>query len=97
MHTARTCCGLACTRWRTPGSLFDQSEGLDTLYEGRVSHPSCSWSYGANRVQVHADIKVCSEFLAYLQTDAIRGAPIITSLTPAQLGSRASCECCFSS
>ncbi|KAF6763882.1 atypical/PIKK/PI4K protein kinase [Ephemerocybe angulata] len=47
-----------------------------------------NWSYGASRVQVDADIKVCSEFLAYLQTDAVRGSPIISSLAPVQLGSR---------
>jgi phosphatidylinositol 4-kinase len=47
-----------------------------------------SWSYGASRVQVDADIKVCSEFLSYLQSDAIRGSPMISSLAPVQLGSR---------
>ncbi|KAF9564367.1 hypothetical protein CPC08DRAFT_705318 [Agrocybe pediades] len=39
------------------------------------------WSYGANRVQVDADIKVLSEFLAYLQVDSVRGPPNISSLS----------------
>ncbi|KAK7034075.1 Phosphatidylinositol 4-kinase stt4 [Paramarasmius palmivorus] len=46
------------------------------------------WSYGANRVQVDADIRVLSEFLSYLQTDAIRSTLAISSLAPAQLASR---------
>ncbi|KAF8969865.1 hypothetical protein BDZ97DRAFT_1937223 [Flammula alnicola] len=43
------------------------------------------WSYGANRVQVDADIKVLSEFLSYLQSDSVRGPPAISSLSPARL------------
>ncbi|EFI28353.1 atypical/PIKK/PI4K protein kinase [Coprinopsis cinerea okayama7 len=46
-------------------------------------------SFGANRVQVDADVKVCSEFLAYLHSDSVRGAPAISSLSPVQLMSRA--------
>ncbi|KAJ6490589.1 hypothetical protein C8R47DRAFT_1122870 [Mycena vitilis] len=48
------------------------------------------WSYGANRVQVDADIKVLSEFLSYLQTDSVRGSAAISSLSPAQSESRSS-------
>ncbi|KAJ7940268.1 hypothetical protein B0H13DRAFT_2299305 [Mycena leptocephala] len=48
------------------------------------------WSYGANRVQVDADIKVVSEFLSYLQTDSVRGSVAISSLSPAQSESRSS-------
>jgi phosphatidylinositol 4-kinase len=50
------------------------------------------WSYGANRVQVDADIKVVSEFLSYLQTDSVRGSVAISSLSPAQSESRSSRE-----
>lgn len=46
------------------------------------------WSYGANRVQVDADIKILSEFLSYLQTDTVRGSPLISSLSPVQSMSR---------
>ncbi|GBE82149.1 Phosphatidylinositol 4-kinase stt4 [Sparassis crispa] len=42
------------------------------------------WSYGANRVQIDADIKLLSEFLSYLQADSIRGYQTISSLSPAQ-------------
>jgi len=45
------------------------------------------WSYGANRVQVDADIKVLSEFLSYLQSDSVRGPPAISSLSPVRLTS----------
>lgn len=38
------------------------------------------WSYGANRVQLDVDIKLLSEVLSYLQADAIRGYPAISSL-----------------
>jgi phosphatidylinositol 4-kinase A len=48
---------------------------------------SCRWSYGANRVQVDADIKVLSEFLAYLQSDSVRGLPSISSLSPSRVSS----------
>ncbi|TRM58568.1 hypothetical protein BD626DRAFT_550606 [Schizophyllum amplum] len=46
------------------------------------------WSYGANRVQLDADIKVLSEFLSYLQGDAIGPSSAVTSLAPSQLASR---------
>ncbi|PPQ71810.1 hypothetical protein CVT24_006200, partial [Panaeolus cyanescens] len=42
-------------------------------------HPQ--WSYGANRVQIDADIKCLSEFLSYLQTDSVRGPASISSLS----------------
>ncbi|KAJ7632956.1 hypothetical protein FB45DRAFT_913996 [Roridomyces roridus] len=48
------------------------------------------WSYGANRVQVDADIKVVSEFLSCLQADSIRGSAAISSLSPAQSTSQSS-------
>ncbi|KAF9265698.1 hypothetical protein L218DRAFT_986377 [Marasmius fiardii PR-910] len=47
------------------------------------------WSYGANRIQLDADVRVLSEFLSYLQTDVIRSTLAITSLAPVQLASRA--------
>ncbi|KAM5531731.1 hypothetical protein V8D89_014580 [Ganoderma adspersum] len=40
------------------------------------------WSYGSNRVQIDADIKLLSEFLSYLQADSIRGYAPISSLAP---------------
>ncbi|KAL1947994.1 hypothetical protein VTO73DRAFT_13718 [Trametes versicolor] len=46
------------------------------------------WSYGSNRVQVDADIKLLSEFLSYLQADSIRGFPAISSLAPAHAPSQ---------
>ncbi|KNZ80366.1 Phosphatidylinositol 4-kinase stt4 [Termitomyces sp. J132] len=46
------------------------------------------WSYGANRAQVDADVKVLAEFLSCLQTDSIRGNSEISSLSPARIPSR---------
>ena len=45
------------------------------------------WSYGDNRVQVDADIKVLSEFLEYLQSDSVRGLPSISSLSLSRVSS----------
>ncbi|KAG6880260.1 hypothetical protein C0992_001828 [Termitomyces sp. T32_za158] len=46
------------------------------------------WSYGANRAQVDADVKVLIEFLSCLQTDSIRGTSEVSSLSPGQVPSR---------
>ncbi|KAJ7709476.1 hypothetical protein B0H17DRAFT_1155491 [Mycena rosella] len=64
----------------------------DSLYSAAYSWFAIrpQWSYGANRVQVDADIKVVSEFLSYLQTDSVRGSVAISSLSPAQSASRSS-------
>ncbi|KAF7338006.1 hypothetical protein MVEN_02024500 [Mycena venus] len=64
----------------------------DNLYNAAYSWFAVrpQWSYGANRVQVDADIKVVSEFLSYLQTDSVRGSVAISSLSPAQSESRSS-------
>ncbi|EPS96826.1 hypothetical protein FOMPIDRAFT_1052946 [Fomitopsis schrenkii] len=48
------------------------------------------WSYGSNRVQIDADIKLLSEFLNHLQTDVIRGYQAISSLNPGQSPSQVS-------
>lgn len=42
------------------------------------------WSYGANRVQVTADIKILQEFLTHLQTDCVKGFNSLSSLAPGQ-------------
>ncbi|KAL0946563.1 hypothetical protein HGRIS_012767 [Hohenbuehelia grisea] len=42
------------------------------------------WSYGANRVQIDADMKALSEFFSCLQTDAICATSTISSLSMAQ-------------
>lgn len=49
------------------------------------------WSYGANRAQIDADIKVLSEFLSYLQTDKIRGFADISSFATTQASPNVSC------
>ncbi|TCD70919.1 phosphatidylinositol-4- kinase [Steccherinum ochraceum] len=42
------------------------------------------WSYGANRVQIDADLKLLSELLSYLQVDSVRGFPAVSSLASGQ-------------
>ena len=49
------------------------------------------WSYGSNRVQIDADIKLLSEFLSYLQADSIRGYPPISSLAPTHAPTQSPC------
>ncbi|KAF5380919.1 hypothetical protein D9615_004166 [Tricholomella constricta] len=69
--------------------LDPYSESLlrESLYSVAFSWFSVrpQWSYGANRVQVDADVKVLAEFLSCLQTDTIRGTTEISSLSPSQL------------
>lgn len=48
------------------------------------------WSYGANRVQVTADIKILQEFLTHLQTDCVKGVSCLSSLSPGQSPSQSS-------
>ncbi|KAF8077714.1 hypothetical protein FPV67DRAFT_1462774 [Lyophyllum atratum] len=72
--------------------LDPHSESLlrESLYSVAFSWFSVrpQWSYGANRVQVDADVKVLAEFLSCLQTDTIRDTTEISSLSPAQLPAR---------
>ncbi|THH29581.1 hypothetical protein EUX98_g4604 [Antrodiella citrinella] len=58
----------------------------ESLYTAALSWFSVrpQWSYGANRVQIDADIKLLSEFLSYLQADAVRGFPAISSIASGQ-------------
>ncbi|ESK94184.1 phosphatidylinositol 4-kinase [Moniliophthora roreri MCA 2997] len=69
-----------------------ESAFRESLYETAYSWFAVrpQWSYGANRVQVDADVRVLSEFLSYLQTDTTRSTLAISSLAPAQFASRTS-------
>ncbi|OCH92135.1 atypical/PIKK/PI4K protein kinase [Obba rivulosa] len=48
------------------------------------------WSYGANRVQLDSDTRQLAEFLAFLQSDIIRGHSAVTSLYNPQLAPQSS-------
>ncbi|KAG5638985.1 hypothetical protein H0H81_008206 [Sphagnurus paluster] len=63
--------------------LYSENLLRESLYSTAFSWFSVrpQWSYGANRVQVDADIKVLAEFLSCLQTDVIRGRSEISSLS----------------
>ena len=45
---------------------------------------SCRWSYGANRVQVEADVRILNDFLELLQQDARRDTYTLSSGSLAQ-------------
>jgi len=40
------------------------------------------WSYGANKIQIHTDVKLLSEFLSCLDGDVGRDNPTLSSLSP---------------
>ncbi|KIJ69126.1 hypothetical protein HYDPIDRAFT_23983 [Hydnomerulius pinastri MD-312] len=66
--------------------VFSECMMRESLYRTAYSWFAVrpQWSFGANRVQVNADIKVLSEFLGHIQTDSIRGIATLSSLSPAQ-------------
>ncbi|KAF8891248.1 hypothetical protein BD779DRAFT_1514119 [Infundibulicybe gibba] len=68
--------------------LDSQCENIlrESLYTAAYSWFSVrpQWTYGANRIQVEADVKVLSEFLSYLGNDSIRSSLVISSLSPTQ-------------
>ncbi|KZS95958.1 atypical/PIKK/PI4K protein kinase [Sistotremastrum niveocremeum HHB9708] len=61
---------------------FCEHQLREALYNTALSWFSVrpQWSYGANRVQIEADISLMNEFLSLLETDAVRGTLAITSL-----------------
>ncbi|KAI0782195.1 atypical/PIKK/PI4K protein kinase [Abortiporus biennis] len=65
--------------------IGSENQMRESLYAAALSWFSVrpQWSYGANRVQIDADIKLLSEFLSLLQSDAVRGYEAISSLAPA--------------
>ncbi|KAF9246393.1 hypothetical protein BU15DRAFT_85159 [Melanogaster broomeanus] len=66
--------------------IFSECTMRESLYRTACSWFAVrpQWSFGANRVQLDADIKVLSEFLGHLQTDSVRGLASLSSLSPAQ-------------
>ncbi|KAG6909642.1 hypothetical protein DXG01_016424 [Tephrocybe rancida] len=76
---------LQAARYRRPGMMFLIQH---LVLRSARAYRSLRWSYGANRAQVDADVKVLAEFLSCLQTDAIRGTSEISSLSLAQIPSR---------
>ncbi|KZP21149.1 hypothetical protein FIBSPDRAFT_788486 [Athelia psychrophila] len=66
--------------------LYCESAAKESLYHLAYSWFAVRplWSYGSNRVQVDADVKVLSEFLSYLQDDSVRSATAVSSLSQVQ-------------
>lgn len=79
-----------CTKWLSHGFPCVHSTHASIVVAVIANHTFGRWSYGANRVQVDADVKVLSEFLSYLHTDTVRVSPAISSLSPVQSQSRGS-------
>ncbi|KAF8913519.1 hypothetical protein CPB85DRAFT_1299266 [Mucidula mucida] len=71
---------------------FCEGELREALYTAAYSWFAVrpQWTFGANRVQLDADVKVLSEFLSYLQSDSVRSDSVISSLAPTQAPSRTS-------
>ncbi|KAI0647399.1 atypical/PIKK/PI4K protein kinase [Trametes meyenii] len=70
--------------------VFCEHQLRDSLYRAAYSWFAVrpQWSFGSNRMQIDADIKLLSEFLSYLQADVIRGTPAISSLASAHAQSQ---------
>ncbi|THH11990.1 hypothetical protein EW145_g299 [Phellinidium pouzarii] len=61
--------------------VFCEHKLREALYQTAFSWFSVrpQWTYGADRVQIEADIKILSDFLSLLQTDVVRGSYAISS------------------
>ncbi|KAI5120463.1 hypothetical protein M0805_006483 [Coniferiporia weirii] len=61
--------------------LFCESKLREALYQTAFSWFSArpQWTYGANRVQIEADIRILSDFLLLLQSDVVKGSYAISS------------------
>lgn len=96
-HFVKVKCVRTCILLPIHGSQCGLSMNLQYLLRRLKLIPTGRWTYGANRVQIDADVKVLSEFLSYLQTDSVRASAVISSLSPAQTPSRSTCTCrsCF--
>ncbi|KIK92048.1 hypothetical protein PAXRUDRAFT_830328 [Paxillus rubicundulus Ve08.2h10] len=66
--------------------IFSECTMRDSLYRTAFAWFAVrpQWSFGANRVQLDADVKVLSEFLGHLQTDTVRCLVSLSSLSPTQ-------------
>ena len=74
--------GIPCTLPGLLGSLFNLCEFPWTMRRYFISSSVCRWSYGANKIQIHTDVKLLSEFLSCLGNDAGRNNPSLSSLPP---------------
>lgn len=94
MLLASVCCGKVCIVRHIRGLLFGHSQYISQMSMFMRTLMLSRWSFGANRVQVDADIKVMSEFLVHLQGDSIRNMSSLSSLPPHQSASKTSREHC---
>ena len=82
MRTTRTPYGTPHTLPRLLGSLFNCCEFSRVLFQGFIRYGGYRWSYGANKIQIHTNVKLLSEFLSCLTNDVGRDYPSLPSLSP---------------
>jgi len=82
MGTARAPCGIPYTLLHLLGSLSDRCESPGIPCHGFANSSVYRWSYGANKIQIHTDVKLLSEFLSCLGNDVGRNNPPLSSLSP---------------
>ena len=82
MRTARMRCGTPCTLPHLLGSPSDRCGFPRILTRCFVDPSVYRWSYGANKIQIHTDVKLLSEFLSCLGDDVGRDNPTLSSLSP---------------
>lgn len=82
MRTVRMPCGILCTLLRSRGSPSDRCKSRIIMLRCVAKKAARRWSYGANKVQLHTDVKLLSEFLSCLSNDVGRNNPSLSSLSP---------------
>jgi len=82
MRTVKTPCGILCILPRLLGSPSGRCGFPRILHRGFINPSVYSWSYGANKIQIHTDVKLLSEFLSCLDGDVGRDNPTLSSLSP---------------
>lgn len=93
MHSAKTYSENLSIDLHFPGIVCYLSECFSCTPAHKPAHLR-RWTFGADRVQLNAELKILSEFLSHLQVDVVRGLPSISSLAPQQCVTRKSCKLC---
>jgi len=82
MRTARTPCGILYILPRLLGSPSVHCGFPGILRQVFINPSVYRWSYGANKIQIHTDVKLLSGFLSCLDGDVGRDNPTLSSLSP---------------
>lgn len=82
MSTVKMPCGIRYILPRLLGSPSGHCGFPRILCKGFINPSVYRWSYGANKIQIHTDVKLLSEFLSCLDGDVGRDNPTLSSLSP---------------